>query len=282
MKQVKKYFNRKYLTLNLKKTNYLPFYLHDTSSPPFDHLVMDAHVPVLPANEIKYLGIMIDSKLKWHVHVNYTAKKIRKIIYRFKCLREILNYNQLKILYFSLIESHLSYGILGWGGVLDSHLNHLNLLQKRLLKIIYKKEFTYSSNDLFNESNVMDIRSLYFYQCVLYQWQSRVPIIPRKTTRAANNNNLRAPKTKTTCGQRCFTFLSIRAYNHLPKTIRQINTIKGFKNKAKDHILKTQRNEIHDVVTSIVGIIIMSLDNIGQLTIVKSNSAGYDLRLESV
>ncbi|KAJ8976052.1 hypothetical protein NQ317_012599 [Molorchus minor] len=104
-----------YLSLNLEKTKYLPFYLHEMAAPTFDQLVVDNNFHVTPVTEMKYLGIMIDNNLKWDAHVCYVTKKLRKLVYRFKCLKDILNCRQLKILYQSLVESHLAYGILGWG-----------------------------------------------------------------------------------------------------------------------------------------------------------------------
>lgn len=249
LNNIKSYFDSKLLTLNISKTNYLPFYLYETSAPPFDELVINDHLRIVPANEVKYLGIIIDPKMKWDLHINYTSNKIRKLIFRFKCLKEFLNYQQIKILYHSLVESHLMYGILGWGGVLDKHLKYLDTLQKRLLKIILNKEPNYPSNRLFKDSSVMDIRSLFYFQCVLHNWHDNAQESRGiQITRGNLNNNLRIPKTNLTCGQRCFTYLSPRAYNALPNSIKQISSRNKAKVKIKQYILEIPRDEIHDVI----------------------------------
>lgn len=249
LEKIKNYFDSKYLTLNLAKTTYLPFYLHDRAAPTFHQLVASEQLKISPVTDVKYLGIKIDAKLKWDTHVNYVLKKLRKLVYRFKCLRDVLDINQLKILYHSLIESHLNYGILGWGGVLDCHLRKLDTLQKRLLKIIFKKEITYSSDVLFKEVKVMDTRMLYFYQCVLYQWSSGTHTTTSVKTRFNLSNNIKIPKTNTTCGQRCFTYLGPRALNSIPVDVKSISNRRNFKYTMKKFIIeKFCRNEIHNII----------------------------------
>ena len=84
------------------------------------------------------------------------------------------------------------------------------------------KERTYPSDILFKDANVMDIRQEFFLQCALYKCQYNIPTTALQNTRGSMNYNLRLPKTKTTCGQRCFTYLSPRAYNTLPNEIKPI------------------------------------------------------------
>lgn len=249
LKNIKNYFDKKLLTLNKSKTNYLPFYLYETSAPEFQELVIDNNFNIAPVTQVKYLGIIIDSKLKWDIHINYVSNKIRKLIYRFKCLKDFLDFKQIKILYHSLVESHLVYGIMGWGGVLDSHLRELDSLQKRLLKILLNKKVTYPSNSLFKEANIMDIRSLFFCQCVLHQWRSndqRADTI--KQTRSNADQNFRVPKTNTTCGQRCFTYLGPKAYNTVPNDIKRELVFSRAKVKIKRYLLEIPREEIHNVI----------------------------------
>lgn len=42
---------------------------------------------------MKYLGIIIDSHLKWNFNIDYTIKKIRSSIYYFKQIRKILYFD---------------------------------------------------------------------------------------------------------------------------------------------------------------------------------------------
>lgn len=45
---------------------------------------------------IKYLGVTIDSHLRWDIHVSQVLKIPRHMLYKFKYLRIILNIKSLK------------------------------------------------------------------------------------------------------------------------------------------------------------------------------------------
>lgn len=95
----------------------------------------------------------------------------------------------------------------------------------------------------------MDIRSLFFFHCVLYQWQyNEQSANNMRNTRGNLNNNLRIPKTNTTCGQRCFTYLSPRAYNSIPNSIKHISVLSRVKVKMKQYILERSKEEICNVI----------------------------------
>nr|CAH7751499.1 unnamed protein product [Callosobruchus chinensis] len=60
---------------------------------------------------LKYLRTFIDEALTWKHQIEYTTTKIRKLVYKFYQLCGILSLEMLKTVYFSLVESIVSYGI---------------------------------------------------------------------------------------------------------------------------------------------------------------------------
>lgn len=247
------WFNYKLLTINLKKTLYVPFSLTSTTLPPFEEISirMNGELYTLKsAKDTKYLGIMIDKHLKWDIHINYIIKKLRFILYRFRYLKNFLNQRYLKIIYHALVESHLSYGILGWGGVLNVHLGNLEIMQKRFLKIMLNVKPTYPSEQLFREAKLLDIRQLFYFKINLRQ------NLNKNTSNLINHAyNTRQQKTSYTTdrankniGQRCYSYLGPRLYNSLPQTIRAEKSHMLFKKELKNHILKTSRLDIHRAI----------------------------------
>ena len=67
---------------------------------------------------------------------------------------------QLRFLYFAVVESRLTYGMIAWGGASHNHLIQLEKTQKYILKIISKKTYN-PSEELYVESQIMDIRQLF-------------------------------------------------------------------------------------------------------------------------
>ena len=122
--------------------------------------------------ETKFLGVIIDEKLKWGPHIKYLNSKLKCEIgklYKIKgCLPTELHAN----LYHTLFESHLGYGISVWGGSSVRKLKPLFITQKKCIRInkfmtcarsrykdqqILGAEFyeLEHSKKLFNENNII-------------------------------------------------------------------------------------------------------------------------------
>ena len=76
------------------------------------------------ASHLKYLGVIIDSKLNWIPHIvhNYVKNKISKGIEIMFKARDYLNKNCLSNLYHTYIFPYLIYCIEVWGNASHCHL----------------------------------------------------------------------------------------------------------------------------------------------------------------
>ena len=63
----------------------------------------------------KFLGVQIDDKLNWKAHITHICSKVSKSIAILRKVRSIFPSNILKMIYMSLIYSHINYCILIWG-----------------------------------------------------------------------------------------------------------------------------------------------------------------------
>ena len=54
--------------------------------------------------------------MQWNEHINTLLKKTKYILFLFYKLKYYLNYKQMKTVYYAVLNSLTSYGILGWGG----------------------------------------------------------------------------------------------------------------------------------------------------------------------
>ena len=87
-------------------------------------------------DQVKYLGIMIDSTLSWRNHIDNVSTKISKTIGLLYKIRYFVDMKIIKTLYYSLVFPHLTYGIEVWGSVDDTHLNKLLVLQNKIVRLI--------------------------------------------------------------------------------------------------------------------------------------------------
>lgn len=131
---INNWFCANLLSLNVKKTSYILFghkKLPDVDISINNQIVSRVH-------QTKFLGVIIQSNLKWHAHVLLIHSKISKTIGIMNKVKNVLSTPHLKVLYRSLIEPYLNYGCIIWASpekttILDS----LHKLQKELAELLY-------------------------------------------------------------------------------------------------------------------------------------------------
>ena len=70
---------------------------------------------IYPADSMKYFGVKIDSKLNWKSHVNAIATKLNRANAMLYKVRDFVNENILKLIYYTLFEPHINYVCIIWG-----------------------------------------------------------------------------------------------------------------------------------------------------------------------
>ena len=83
-----------------------------------------------------YLGITIDTDLKFHNHMVLFEHKILRTIGILSKLRHFLAQSALLKIYYALIHSQLMYGLPIWGSTFPSYINKLKSLQNKAVKTI--------------------------------------------------------------------------------------------------------------------------------------------------
>ena len=118
LKQIQSFVNYckdNYLELNVKKTQELIIDYRRN---------MPTHVPVkINDNEVqqttkyKYLGLVMDDQLNWHLHFEFLCKKLNSRLF---CLRKMskfkVNAKVLQLFFNAVIASVWSYCLCAWGG----------------------------------------------------------------------------------------------------------------------------------------------------------------------
>lgn len=247
-KVIKQWLDAKLLTINWSKTCYIPFTLYKDRLPEYNCLEVktdDDHFFINSSNRVKYLGVYVDTHLKWDYQVQYLKQKLRGLLFRFKKLKCILDTHHMKALYHALVESQLNYGILGWGGVRKTLLNQLESLQRRFLKIIYNKPQRYSSDLLYKHSEVLDIRLCYARSLLRYQYKGKSSakrVDHQQNTRLRMNECLSTMRSNKEIGKRYFSYIAPRIFNSIPTELKTINSIALFLNKIKKWLLTCDRH----------------------------------------
>ena len=119
LRKVKKWLDANCLALNIDKTNLVIFHSPHTKLPE-PIVIRFCRKRIQREKYVKFLGVLLDENLCWKYHINELSKKLSRTIGIFYKIRHFVPYEVLKLLYYSLFHSFLSYGIAF--GVL--HINH--------------------------------------------------------------------------------------------------------------------------------------------------------------
>ncbi|KAI5720046.1 hypothetical protein M8J77_001120 [Diaphorina citri] len=86
----------------------------------------------------RYLGVIIDDEFKMKTHIDNLCKKLRMLKYKFNQINaDKLPMSTRKILYFSLIDSLLRYGVTLYTYAPQYTLNPLNTLQRKIKTMLF-------------------------------------------------------------------------------------------------------------------------------------------------
>ena len=91
------------------------------------------------ADSVKYLGLIIDKKLNFKHHIDYTINKIRKRIPAIIRIKNKLDTPTKLKIYYAFIYSNLQYGCEIYCNSTKKHLNKLQSLQNKLVGFLFKK-----------------------------------------------------------------------------------------------------------------------------------------------
>ena len=103
---------------------------------PFDLSLTLNYVNIEISKGTKYLGILIDDNLSFKSHIHYLESKLSRSVGVISKLRFFLPSSALINLYYSLIHSHLLYGLPVWASTYKTYSTKIRVLQNKAISII--------------------------------------------------------------------------------------------------------------------------------------------------
>ena len=74
-------------------------------------------------DSIKFMGIILDSKLSWNDHIQLVTRKVSRSMGILYLVKNILNQKSLFTIYCSLVLPYLNYACEIWGNTYASRIN---------------------------------------------------------------------------------------------------------------------------------------------------------------
>lgn len=239
------WFNDNHLSLNISKSNYVTFACNKKMLPSdFEIYITDDNLCTYlnRVESTKYLGVIIDQFMRWDKHISQLIKKTRFITFLFYKLKYILNYSQLKIMYYASFHSIMSYGILGWGGTNGTNIKLIQNIQNRLLKTLNQVNNNTSDNFILNVKQT-------FYYFVMKKSICNLDKLFLSSDDYTNKRNIifDIPKKIKSIGQKCYSYKSIKLYNYMPRNLKLKNATDHISVSWSYHFKKWLHN-LHNVI----------------------------------
>lgn len=252
------------LIINADKTNLLHIHSAHNKTQEVPNIVAHLHscihspvincsCPSIPVvSECKYVGLIVDKYFNWRSHVDLVCNKLRSLYAKFKILKYRLPTSTLILLYKTMVDSVVSYGLSIYGRTFQSYLNEIYKLQLRILKIISPtfilNKYKNSPIELFYHYNTLPIFEQ-FELIILKQYNNNASsnislnkISHKLITRAMTSEKYILPRYTNFYGARLANLLIPKLLNELPTDLRlQFQTTK-FNNRIKIFYRKKKKS----------------------------------------
>ena len=239
------------LTVNVDKTCYMIFLPTHASSQSVNLDLTINKLKLLKVSSIKFLGMQIDDKLEWKLHIQEISQVLRRYVGVFYKMSLKLPQNVLKLLYFAIIYPRILYGIEIYANTYMTNLHDLIILNNRILRILQHKSLITNVNDLYNAFNTLSINKLFYFQILLYAHAVyfKLPTLPEifihnhKLNNEVHTHNTRSSKDfhrvviKSVYSTKIYSNLCAKYWNQIPVSSKALSNPNLFKKQLKTYLL---------------------------------------------
>ena len=165
------------------------------------------HIKIKQSGYVKYLGVLLDSKLSWKIHIEKLTCDLSKVCGMIYKLRHYVPLSTLKLFYYVMFHSHLQYSLLNWGRASKSHYHQLVILQNNILRACLFRPLHHPTNSLYSDCYVLKLEDLIKMEFAKFMFKLTNNMLPT----SFNNYFLKLDKIQyiaTTQGKKLATYIS--------------------------------------------------------------------------
>ena len=284
LKKLSLWLNLNRLALNIGKTNFVIF--RSSQKVPNHNVTLLMNKKALQQKDhVKYLGVLLDQHLSWKYQIKSVALKVSRGLGIIAKLKQFLKDNLIRTIYFSVVYSHLYYGIQAWGSADPTTLNKLEILQNKAVRILSGVQYFQiygqepgplpSSDPLYKKLEILKIPDIYELSisnfvfstltsdnpAIFDDWFRYDHEVHDHTTRSSANVirenyfdvgyvqpsfTLHTKGANNDYGRKMIQVSGPLIWNRIPEDIQKAGTIFTFKKHLKNHIFGQYRGDPED------------------------------------
>jgi len=235
------------LSLNVDKTSFMV--LTDKRNIRIPAISIN-NTNIRQVDRCNFLGITIDDKLSFKLHVKNVCNSVSKSIGIINRVSHIVPPTVKKNMYYSHVYSKVSYGILAWGGGGAVNAGHIERLLRRARKVVNypHTDVDRITGDLLDFDSMYNYFSaVYFYKivkmnCHPYFFNLIEELVPQRVcaTRFSLSNSYNIPICTKSKTQRHFLYRSVHIWNDIPDEIKACQSLDKFKKMLRSELISIQ------------------------------------------
>jgi len=217
------------LALNISKTKYMLI----TNK----HVSTESFVVNVNRNRIertltyRYLGVIVDEKLTWKEHCKQLCNTISKYVGVMYKVKHYVNNQALYMLYHSLINSRVQYGIIAWGKAASCHLQPISVVSNRAMRCLNTdKLLTNKVTTIHKMQKIIQLKDIYNLEVSKFMYKYTTSLLPAtfnnyfKLITDVHSNNTRQiktrqfalPKARSNPGAKMIKYSAIEIWSKIP------------------------------------------------------------------
>jgi len=212
-------------------------------------VVLGSH-PIQIVDQIKFLGVILDSQLRWENHIDYLCAQLKKTCGLIGRLKQLFPSSVKKRLYYALFYSRIYYCILVYGTAAETHLQRIHILQNRFIKHITNLPWDANHRDLYNKHKLLSIHVLFVYRLLLSMRKGstlynalmalcNLSVFISSSYNFRNKNTYVVPFCKNKYSEQSLRYTVPVVLNEFENKLVELKSVSEFKKKLID-ILLTQ------------------------------------------
>ena len=214
------------MSINVKKTTYIIFTSGRNRIKNVHNIVISGET-VKQVESVKFLGVILDSKLSWSEHISFVRCKISKGIGIMCKARKYLSISTLVTLYYCFIYPYITYCVEVWGGANITLLSSIIKLQKCVIRIIVSAPFRAHTSEIFEKLKILPIHKVYKYYVILFMYKFQINKLPAIFNKMFSHNyeihsyhtrqhkKLNVPIIKSTAYKKTMKYIGVSLHLYL-------------------------------------------------------------------
>jgi hypothetical protein len=193
--------------------------------------------------EHKVLGVVLDSEMNWHSHINNVNKHLSRNLYLLYQLKPYVETEARLSFFYAHILSYINYASNIWCGASANHVKLMQSLHRRAAKLILPDPLL-TTEEKQKQLGILSLDKQFIYNIAVLMFKVRSKLAPSylcellllPTSRYGSDKYI-LPLPRIDIFKNSFSFSGPSVWNSLPSFVSQCTTISSFKKQLHMYLL---------------------------------------------